>query len=120
MKSATTFLVILNTIFGFIQIGIILFLQPIGYWLYPIPIAFGFILGYKNILGKFANQGSRDLVITGILFLTNLAFFVILTVRLLDTTADPFSLFLILTTMVIVAVSNFEEFGKFLGRNQSN
>ena len=113
VKLSITLLVILNTVCGFIQIGFMFFIQPFGFWLYPIPIAIGFILGYKNILGSVFEQDRKRIILTGILFLTNLAFFVILGVRLLDSTADSFSLFLILTTMMLVTISNFEEFGKF-------
>jgi hypothetical protein len=120
LKFTFTLPVILNTIFGFVQIGIVLILQPIGFWLYPIPIALGFILGYKNKLGSNFNQKRSGFILASILTLTNLAFFVILGVRLLDTSTDSFSLFLILTTMMIVTTSNFEEFGKFLGRNQNS
>jgi hypothetical protein len=116
VKLANTLLIILNTIFGFIQIGLVFILQPYGFLLYPIPIVIGFVLGYKNILGEFSDNKRRDIILLGIIFVTNLAFLTILGVRLLDTTADSFSLFLILTSMMIITISNFEEFGKYLGR----
>ena len=120
MNLGKTLLLVLNTIFGFIQIGIVLFIQPFAYWLWPLAAVLGFILGYKDTIGDIFKDKWTNTIGLILLFLSNLIIFILVTVVYFDTTADASSVMLILVTMMIITTSNFQDFGKFLGRKRKS